>query len=267
MGIKNKIMILIFTLIIMLLLFLTTNVYGAQLQITGETETTEGEGRLYINISNDLSVGVVQAMLAYDNNFEFVRISSSYNGWTTTYNEDLGIFNTFNANGTKNANVIELEYKLKSNSTEGTIDISDIELTTIEYDVVKIDTNSSKTILKKSDNTTDEEEDGDEEETTNTTGEENTGTEEENTNTTGEENTDTEDENTSTPEEEYINNVEENINIENQNSETQKDTSEENMAKDSIPQTGNNTYSIIITLITIALISILFYKKFKFYDV
>ena len=134
----------------LLFCFSTTLATGEQISFVGETEVQEGkENTIAIKIISNNSVGVVQGILKFDDNIEDVSVLASYNGWTTTYNESTGLFNTFNANGTTNGEILQIKYKLKSEATSTKITLNSIELTTIDYNSAKIEGEVTKTINKK----------------------------------------------------------------------------------------------------------------------
>ena len=130
--------------------FSTTLATGEQISFVGETEVQEGkENTISIKVLANNSVGVVQGVLKFDENIEDVSVLSSYNGWTTTYNENTGLFNTFNAHGTTNGEVLQIKYKLKNGASSTKITLNSIELTTIDYNTTKINEEVTKTISKK----------------------------------------------------------------------------------------------------------------------
>ena len=82
------------------LVIMATQVQAIQANVgfVGQKEVETGkEYTLNVKVSNDVAIGVIQGVLSYDNNIQNVTINASYNGWTTTYNTENGIFNSFNA--------------------------------------------------------------------------------------------------------------------------------------------------------------------------
>lgn len=239
---KNKILSILVVLFLTLFILsaICFNVKAAELEIKGRKEIEGNKGTLIVNVSNELPVGVVQGVLSYDDNFEYVKLNTSYNGWTTTYNENIGLFNIFNASGTKDGDVLELEYKLKDDKDKGTIKIDEIELTTIEYDILKLETQKTITITKKS--VIEEPEDDSLNENT---------------------------ENSSSNNETEINDKDNNDKDEdenkNENNDNKKEEIDSSVADKPIPQTGKKHIKIILLIICI--ISIFLYKKAREYKV
>ena len=129
----------------------------------GDDEVEAGVSQtIIIHVTYSEEIGVLEGILSYDTeNIEDFSVSSSYNGWTITYNESTGKFNTLYASGTTDDDVLEITYTLKEGSTSGYITLSDISLTTISYSTIEED-DITKTITAKASSNTDED-------TTNTT--------------------------------------------------------------------------------------------------
>lgn len=146
----QKIHIAIILFIIILCGLLTTVLAsGAVIYINGDNDVIgEKDNIITVQVQNSEAVGVIQGTIKFDSNIKDVKIVSSYNGWTATYNETTGKFNAFNAEGTSNGEVLQIIYKLSENANQGLITLKDIELTTISYDTIKIDNNITKTINK-----------------------------------------------------------------------------------------------------------------------
>lgn len=147
----KKVNIIIISIIIFLYMAtIQVNAAGMKVQFTGDTEVEVGKTQtITLKITSDIAIGVLEGTLKWDNNIEDVQISESFNGWTTTYNENTGTFNTFNARGTKDGEVLELSYKLKENSTSGSIQINDIKMSTIDYETINMQGTVEKRLTKK----------------------------------------------------------------------------------------------------------------------
>lgn len=108
---------------------------------------TNQENTITIEITSSEKIGVIEGNISHDAGISQVKVSSSYNGWTATYNEETGKFNAFKAEGTNNEEVLQITYQLNSNSSQGTIEAKDINLTTISYKTIEVE-NIRKTIQK-----------------------------------------------------------------------------------------------------------------------
>jgi len=216
--------------------FSTTLATGEQISFVGETEVQEGkENTINIKILANNSVGVVQGVLKFDENIEDVSVLSSYNGWTTTYNESTGLFNTFNAHGTTNGEVLQIKYKLKNGASSTKITLNSIELTTIDYNTTKINEEVTKTISKKM--VVQGEENKYESEQKDVIQEENNKSDSSNSKKTATAST------------------------KNSNS-SQKETKE---SEKKLPYTGVKIPIVLVTLAIVTGLSIVFYKKSKYY--
>lgn len=120
-------------------------------QFSGNSEVIVGEENVVtIKIQNNEPIGVIEGVISCDSNIKDLKISSSYNGWTATYNDKTGKFNAFNAEGTSNGDVLQITYKLSENASKGSIILKDIQLTTISYETIEIKDVIEKTITKTS---------------------------------------------------------------------------------------------------------------------
>ena len=129
---KKKISLII---TIILVLSLTTLVYGvsAQININGDETAKEGETKeLTINISSDEEIGIVSGKIEANSNITEMTVTG-INKWSLTYNENTGVFNIVKAAGAKTEGIIKIRYKAGSEGT-GTITLSDIKMTTINYE-------------------------------------------------------------------------------------------------------------------------------------
>lgn len=150
----KKIQFTIIIYIIIIICGLTTTFASSQsVQINGANEVVGGEDNIItVQVQNSEAVGVIQGIIKFDSNIKDVKINPSYNGWTATYNEKTGQFNAFNAKGTSNGEVLQITYKLSENAQQGSVTLKDLELTTISYDIKKVENDITKTITKTTKN-------------------------------------------------------------------------------------------------------------------
>lgn len=145
---KNKkfIIIIFFTILFVSNIALANS---NSVQFNGNNEVTVGEENVItLKIQNNEPIGVIEGIINYDSNIKDLKVSSSYNGWTATYNDKTGKFNAFNAEGTSNGDVLQITYKLSENASKGSIMLNNIQLTTISYETIEIKDTIEKTITK-----------------------------------------------------------------------------------------------------------------------
>ena len=222
----------IIVLIIGILFFNMPVLYATDtVSFVGDDEVETGVSQtITIHVTYSEEIGVLEGVLSYDTeNIEDFSVSSSYNGWTTTYNESTRKFNTLYASGTTDDDVLEIIYTLKEGSTSGYITLSDISLTTISYSIIDVD-DITKTITAKTSTSTDED-------TTNTNV------------STSSSSSSTDSTSTSTT---------------TSNSSTTSNSNTSTTSTSSLPYTGNTRY-IIAGIILISILGFLVYKKVRYY--
>ena len=146
----RKIKFIIFAMVGILFLGMPTLYATDGVTFVGDDEVETGESQtILIHITYSEKIGILEGVLSYDTeNIESFSVSSSYNGWTTTYNESTGKFNALYASGLEDGDVLEITYVLKDEATSGYITLSNISLTTISYSIIDID-DITKTISAK----------------------------------------------------------------------------------------------------------------------
>lgn len=131
---KIKIVSLI---VLIILLLCSARVLAAepQIAIEGETNAKPGETKtVTVKITSpDIEVGLVSGIIQKSSNITSMTVKG-INDWTLTYNQDTGDFNTYNVKGTKSGEIATIEYTVAN--TEGTAEItmSNVKLTTINYE-------------------------------------------------------------------------------------------------------------------------------------
>lgn len=246
---KTKLLSIVLMVVLMVILMtIKVEAVNAKVQLGGDNEVKIGETKtVSINVANDVEVGVVQGKLSFDSNIEDVEVVSSYNGWTTTYNKGSGEFNTFNAAGTKNGGVLQIKYKLKDAASSTTVTLSDIELTTIEYNTIPVSGNVTKTINKAKDVKPTEPDNKDDDQT-------------------NKDDKDKEDKkDTDKKKEERPQTVPAKDNKNNgSNSENTKTQQNNNPSDKKLPKTGKSV-CILVIIAGLIIVSIVIYKKNKYY--
>ena len=107
----------VFLIILMLTIIFSINSYASENNVTlvGNNEIeAENTQTIKVKISNNEPVGVIEGVLKTDSNIEIISFKSIKSDWTLTYNKSNGKFNSFNAKGTENDEILQIEYKLKN---------------------------------------------------------------------------------------------------------------------------------------------------------
>lgn len=148
----KKLKITIVFILMLITSFNIFNVYASneEIELIGKKEVEAGElETLEIKISSDRTIGVVEGTITFDSNIENITVEPTYNGWTTTYNESTGQFNSYSTTGIKNGEVIKITYKAKEQLLNGKVTLNDIKLTTIDYDTIDLPGEKVKDITLK----------------------------------------------------------------------------------------------------------------------
>lgn len=105
--------------------------------LEGEKEVESGELQtVSIKVVNENGIGVIQGKVSGDSNIEIVNVEAKDNKWTVNYNSKTKQFDGYCAEGVKSAEIINIKYKLKENAKQGTIEVSDVILTTLTYNTL-----------------------------------------------------------------------------------------------------------------------------------
>lgn len=145
-------------LIVTILLLCSVNVLGAEyagnekmkIQIEGETEVKPGETKaVAIKIKSEETIGIISGKIEIDGNIDDIAVTGK-NKWNVTYNSETGEFNILKAEGAKEEEILEIEYKAPN--TEGTvrITVSDIKITTTGYETTEMDSITKDITIKNS---------------------------------------------------------------------------------------------------------------------
>lgn len=229
-----------FTTIIFIIILCVSKITlasSASVQFKGANEVVTGEDNITtIQIQNSEAVGVIEGVISYDSNIKDLKISSSYNGWTITYNETTGKFNAFKAEGTSNGEALQITYKLSENASQGTITLKNIELTTISYDTIKIENNITKTVTKITQNSNQN------------------GSQVENNNNQNNSQILNNNKNGTTTQQKNATNL-----------STKNQIVGNKTSKTTLPKTGDTSFIIITIIIALIIIALVLYKKVQYY--
>ena len=138
----KKIKLIVFCLLLILITSFETIVYAINQDITisGDDTAEAGETKkIIVNVTSDKTIGVVSGIIEYSSNIESVKVEGK-NNWNLTYNDKTGDFNIYKAVGSNSEDIIEIEYKIKSDATDtATITLSSLNETSIKYETVEVE--------------------------------------------------------------------------------------------------------------------------------
>lgn len=126
----------LFIIVILAILFCTTYVCAVepQIMLEGEQIAKPNETKtLTIKIASETEIGVVSGKIEANENIVNMNITGK-NNWNLTFNKDTGVFNIYKAEGSKSEEIINIEYTTANTEGMGTITISNLKMTTIEYE-------------------------------------------------------------------------------------------------------------------------------------
>lgn len=262
---KNKILFSILINVVMFMLIFSIKSYAStpNVNLTGKTSVYPNEvEEIIVKISSDDSIGVIEGKLSADSNIEITEFSVIDSKWTLTHNKRTGFFNALYAYGAKNEDVLKIKYKLKNGAKEGTIKLSNISLTTIEYNTIEISEALIKVTAKEQPQT---ENTSDNKDNTASTIDKSNKENKNNTNITDDKKTNVDE----TKNNSSKNNDSNKSTNKTQNETTVKEEKEQNSenadsrkANTIIPQLGQNR-SIIIIISIIGIVGLVFIKKYK----
>ena len=158
----KKIVIGIFVLVFFIMMT-CYNVYGIDIPcfLMGDGKANTGETKnMKLVLSSDEEIGVVSGKISTNSKIESI-IVSGLNGWNLTYNSTTGVFNIYKAEGAKEENILNIDFKVGDSAGTGTITISDLKATTINYETTEMDPITHEiTITKPSTENPDQDDNG-----------------------------------------------------------------------------------------------------------
>ena len=141
----------IFIGVIIALLMCTLSVYASEisLQVSGDNTVKAGETKkLTVKILADEAVGVFSGKIEGNASIETIQLEGK-NGWNLIVYENSN-FKLIKAIGGNNEDSVEVTYKVKDSATENPkITISNISLTTIEYDIKSLSNIEKEITIQK----------------------------------------------------------------------------------------------------------------------
>lgn len=145
---KKSVIVMLFISIILCLTVTSVFADTAPISLEGKTSVTPGEtGTVNVKISSNDTIGVVSGYIKYDSNLTNIQVSGK-NNWTVTYNSETGKFNVVKPEGAKSEEIIEIKYTSSNAEGTGTITLSNLQVTNINYDTEDV-SDIAKTISIK----------------------------------------------------------------------------------------------------------------------
>ena len=143
---KKNIITIFITIIFVSML--TTLVYAADSQIIINGDSTaklEETKELTIKISSNEEIGIISGKIESNSNITNMTVTG-INSWNLTYNKDTGVFNIYKAEGAKTEDIMNIKYTTGNTEGTGSITLSNIKMTTINYESKEI-ANVTKNIV------------------------------------------------------------------------------------------------------------------------
>lgn len=128
-------------IVLLIILLFCKKVYAAepQISINGESTVKAGETiTLKVNISSEKEIGIISGKIEVAGNAENITVTG-VNDWNLTFNKNTGVFNIYKAEGSKKEEIINIKYKASEKFTTGSVTLSDIKMTTIDYETKEIE--------------------------------------------------------------------------------------------------------------------------------
>lgn len=132
---------IVFTMILISMIILGTRCYAdaQEILLTGENIVdTKQLNTLIIKVQSSEEIGAIEGVINYDSNIESLEMKSYDGSWTITTNNNTGKFNAYKPDGTKEGEIIKIEYKLKDEAKEGKIILKNIKVVTLSYETINI---------------------------------------------------------------------------------------------------------------------------------
>lgn len=147
---KKSLMIMLFISIILCITATCVFAETVPVSLKGETSVTPGStGMVNVKISSSDTIGVVSGVIGYDSNITSVEVSGK-NNWTVTYNSETGKFNAYKAEGAKSEEIIQIKYTASNTEGTGTITLSSLQVTNINYETENVSDITKDITIKNS---------------------------------------------------------------------------------------------------------------------
>lgn len=147
---KKSLIVMLFVSIMLCLIATSVFADTAPISLEGKTSVIPGStGTVTVKVSSDDTVGVVSGYIKYDSNLTNIQVLGK-NNWTVTYNSETGKFNVVKPEGAKSEEIIEIKYTASNTEGTGTITLSNLQVTNINYDTEDVSDIAKAISIKKS---------------------------------------------------------------------------------------------------------------------
>ena len=135
----KKSLVIVF-LMILAILVLSVNVFATAPQVAFEGDKTVEPGEtkeVSVLVSADVAVGVVSGKVEKSSEISNITVKA-LNDWNLTYNANTGVFNIYKAEGSTSEAIMKITYTASTNEGTGTITLSDLQVTTLDYETEEL---------------------------------------------------------------------------------------------------------------------------------
>lgn len=148
---KKKRIITMFLGILFLLNISHVKAETTPIIILGKTSVLLGEEQTAIvKLATEEKVGIISGKIQYSSEINDI-VLKGLSGWSATYNSDTKEFNIYKAEGAQEETIMEIIYTAGETEGKGQIVLSDIQMTTINYETIQVPSEVVKEIEVKSD--------------------------------------------------------------------------------------------------------------------
>lgn len=145
----KRILILILTILTVFLSITSTFAAATQLTLEGDITSKPKETKvLTVKLSSETEIGAISGKIVASGNIEKISVKGK-NDWNLTFNKETGIFNTYKAEGSKVEELIDIEYTAKNAEGTGKITISNLKITTLDYETIEASNLQKEIEIKK----------------------------------------------------------------------------------------------------------------------
>ena len=141
----------IFMLLAIAIFLQSSFVFAAepQMVVEGEQEAKLSETKtLTVKISSETDIGIISGKIEKNDKISNISVYAK-NNWNLTYNPETAMFNILKPEGAKTEEIMSIEYTTSNSEGIGKITLSNLELTTVEYDSFNINDITKEITIKK----------------------------------------------------------------------------------------------------------------------
>lgn len=145
---KKVYLVLLIIFIILFLNFSTAYAAATELSFLGsESVEINTSNKITVKLESSKEVGIISGVLEKSSNVSEMNVEGK-NNWNLTYNEETGEFNIYKAQGSKNDEIMEINYTVKDEGTAefklSNLKAADITYTEEELESIEMQIDVSK---------------------------------------------------------------------------------------------------------------------------